>query len=100
MNVDWWVSFFVYGSVVPVTLFALLYGFRSPWRSSWTGRWLMMQSIGLAAVLWLVVASTWFGDYPGRPWIRLCVYGWLFLAFCAGCAVLTYQQAHRTTPAP
>lgn len=90
--VEWLVRFFVYASVVPVTLFALLYGLRSPWRASWTGRWLMMQSVALAAVLWLVVAATWFGDFPGRPWVRLFVYGWMFCAFCVGCLVLLYQQ--------
>lgn len=92
MNVETWVRFFILASVVPVTLFALLYGLRSPWRASWTGRWLMMQSTALAGVLWLVVSATWFGDWPGRQWVRLFVYGFLFLSFCGGCAVLAYQQ--------
>jgi hypothetical protein len=40
-----------------------------------------------------VVGATWLGpDYPGRPYLRITVYGLLFVAFCFGCVVLVANQ--------
>lgn len=106
MSVDTWVLFFIYASVVPLTAFVLLYAVLTPWYRSWAGRWLMLLHVELAAIIWLVVTASALGDYPGRPWIRLLVYGGLFWTFCAGCAVVIYQQRvgrhqhRRTEPNP
>lgn len=87
------VSFFIYASSVPVFLFPAIYFTVAPWWESWTGRWLMLQSASLASVMALVVGATWFGpDYPFRPYLRISVYGLLFVAFCCGCVVLIVQQ--------
>lgn len=87
------VSFFIYASSVPVFMFPLIYFTVAPWWESWTGRWLMLQSASLASVMALVVGATWFGpDYPFRPYLRIGVYGLLFVAFCLGCVVLVTQQ--------
>lgn len=87
------VSFFIYASAVPVFLFPAIYFVVAPWWESVTGRWLMLQSASLASVMALVVGATWLGpDYPGRPYLRIVVYGLLFGAFCLGCVVLIANQ--------
>jgi hypothetical protein len=94
VSVDVLVQVFIYASVVPLTAFVGAYAVLSPWYRSWSGRWLMLLHAELAAVLWLVVTSTWLGEYPGRQYVRLAVYAGLFSTFCAGCAVVIYQQVH------
>jgi hypothetical protein len=93
VSIDWMVSFFIYASAVPVFLFPAIYFTVAPWWESGTGRWLMLQSASLASVMALVVSATLFGpDYPLRSYLRIVVYGLLFVAFCLGCVVLVTQQ--------
>jgi hypothetical protein len=93
VSTDAVVSFFIYASSVPVFLFPAIYFVAAPWWESGTGRWLMLQSSSLASVMALVDAATFFGpDYPGRPYLRIVVYGLLFVAFCLGVVVLIANQ--------
>lgn len=58
-----------------VTIFTLLYGFRSNWRSSRVGKVFLIKSVFLAAVLWQIVLSAWWNaDYPFRQPIRFILY--------------------------
>lgn len=65
----------IFALVVPLTIFPVLYGTRSPWRSSRTGRSLMALMTGAALLFWISAAYWVLGDmYPGRHWVRLAVY--------------------------
>lgn len=72
--------------------FVIRYGFWSPWRRSAVGRSLMYVWLSLTAVLTLVVLSYWFGEYPGRDYVRLAVYATLPMAFTTFLRVLVRQQ--------
>ncbi|MCV7255706.1 hypothetical protein H7J86_26425 [Mycobacterium hackensackense] len=58
-----------------VTIFALLYGFRSNWRSSRVGKVFLIKCAFLSLVLWQIVLSAWWdSDYPFRQPIRFILY--------------------------
>lgn len=76
-------------------VFVIRYGFWSPWRETVVGRSLMYVWIILTVVLTLITGSYWFGDYPGRFWIRLAVYSTLPLAFGSFLEVLVEVQKGR-----
>lgn len=86
------VSLFIYATLVPVTLFVLLYGIRSVWYRSWTGRWAFLQASSLALLLWVIALAITFPDWAGRPYVRLTCYGFLCITQILGVAVLIYQQ--------
>lgn len=78
--------------------FVVRYGFWSPWRETVVGRSLMYVWVSLTVVLTLITLSFWFGDYPGRFYVRLVVYSTLPLAFASFLRVLVQVQhgRHRT----
>lgn len=58
-----------------VTVFTLVYLFRSPWWRNRVGRIYAMKSVVLSAVLDQIVLSIWWdADYPGRQAIRFTIY--------------------------
>lgn len=53
--------------------FAIVYGFRSPWRATQAGKSVMATSVALG-LIGAQLASVWiFGDYPGRAEVRAFV---------------------------
>lgn len=72
----------VLASVIPVTLFIILYATRSPWRTSEVGRTLMTQKIAFLLVFLFIATSLLFPDYFGRDWVREAVYLLLLFTFC------------------
>ncbi|MBJ7479264.1 hypothetical protein [Rhodococcus sp. (in: high G+C Gram-positive bacteria)] len=58
-----------------VTVFTLVYLFRSPWWRNRVGRIYAVKSVVLSAVLDQIVLSIWWdADYPGRQAIRFTIY--------------------------
>lgn len=80
-----------------VTVFTILYGSRSNWRSNRIGKIFLAKSVLLSAALWQIVATTWIGqDYPYRHEIRFVVYAVLALAYATmDVALIREQNADR-----
>lgn len=75
--------------------FVVTYGVRSPWRSTVVGRSLMYVWVSLAVIMTLITGSFWFGEYPGRTFVRLVVYGTLPVALGKFLWVLVQVQRGR-----
>lgn len=58
---------------IPLLIFIAEYA-KTRWRESALGRILMYQKVSFLAYLTLVITGFFFGDYPGKDWIRLLVY--------------------------
>lgn len=57
------------------TLFALIYGFASPWWRSLIGRALLTKALGLALLIDISLLYQWLGDdYALRDVVRISVY--------------------------
>lgn len=82
-------------SAVVAWAFVLMYGFRSPWRATVVGRSLMYVWVSLAVILTLITGTFWFGEYPGREWVRLAVYTPLPVALGKFLWVLVQVQRGR-----
>lgn len=62
-------------SAVPaLALFVFFYGVRSNWRAHRVGRALFWFATSLLAVVALIAVYAFFGDWPGRPVVRLFVF--------------------------
>ena len=61
------------GSAPAIVLFVAYFS-RSDWRSTRVGRALMYQALGMTLIVLVVLASLFFGDYPGREYVRLVGY--------------------------
>lgn len=69
----------VIAGAIGQTAFALMYGFGTRWWRDPVGRALMVKAGGLALTLDLVTGFYIFGDYPGRSWASLAVFGLVVL---------------------
>lgn len=65
----------------PFASFLILYGLRSPWRATSTGRGIFTLTASMVAVLSNALAGVMLGDYPGRDLVRLILVGGVA---CAG----------------
>lgn len=96
-EVDYWRAAawsLTFGAVF-VTIFTVLYLFRSNWRSNRIGRIFLAKSVLLSAALWQIVATTWIGqDYPFRNEIRFTIYAVLALAYASMDVALIREQNH------
>lgn len=83
-----------------ITVFTLLYGFRSNWRSNRIGVILFAKSVLLMVTMWQIVASTWIGtEYPYRHQIRFAIYAVFALAYLTmDVALWREQQRDRGEP--
>lgn len=70
-------------TAIPAVLTALIYGFGSPWWTSWLGRIIFAKWLAIALVFILIVARRTFGEYPGYEWVALIIYTFTFLTFSA-----------------
>ncbi|GAB2907138.1 hypothetical protein GCM10027047_01790 [Rhodococcus aerolatus] len=85
-------------SVVPLTIFVVLYVTRSRWRTLLAGRSLLYLSVALDAVLVQAAASVFLGvNYPLREEIRLVLYGSVLLAFVRMLQTLIRVQSGKAT---
>lgn len=71
----------VVSAVLPLALFVYFYGRYSPWRLTNIGRTMMYKNLAFIAVILLVIASLFLGDYPGRDIIRFVVYTGVVVTF-------------------
>lgn len=60
--------------------FALLYGLRSPWRSTEAGKTLMYTAVGIGLIGFQLISVWWLGDYPFRAEVRSVVVSVLVLS--------------------
>lgn len=78
-----------------VSLFTLLYVFRSPWWRNTVGKIYLAKSIVLSLVLvQITVASLVSTEYPGRQYIRLGIYVLGALVYVPMIWSLVRQQNH------
>lgn len=76
-----------------VTVFTVLYGVRSRWRSNYLGRAFLIKGILLAAVLWQASAAVWIDtDYPGRQLFRFIIYTGGAVAYLVMLIILWREQ--------
>lgn len=55
-----------------VILYPLIYGFTSPWWTSWIGRALLVKAVGVAILVSFSALYQLFGpDYWGRDYVRI-----------------------------
>ncbi|MGX6508299.1 putative phage holin [Rhodococcus sp. SJ-2] len=73
-------------------MFAALYGFRSPWRSTEAGKTLMFTALALAAIGLQQLSVWWFGDYVLRNEVRALTITALVLAMLHRILVLRESQ--------
>lgn len=80
-----------------VTVFTLLYGIRSRWRSNPIGKIFLVKGVFLAAVLWQIVVAQWIDtEYPFRQQIRFVIYAGGAVAYIVMLASLwRLQQRDR-----
>lgn len=82
--VDYWRAAawsLTFGAVF-ITVFTVLYGFRSNWWSNRIGKIFFAKSILLTVTMWQIVATTWIGqDYLYRNQIRFVIYAVFALAY-------------------
>lgn len=70
------VEFLIYATAPPATLFALIYGFTTPWYRTMIGRALLTSSTALALLVDVSLLFQWLGpEYLGRAYVRLIVFG-------------------------
>jgi hypothetical protein len=65
---------------------------RTPWYKSVAGRLLFAVTFNFALTLTLVVASSIFGDYPGRGIVRVFVFSSILFNAGAFCYTLVWAQ--------
>lgn len=70
-------------AAIPAIATAVIYGFGSPWWTSWLGRVMFAKWVSVALVFIVVVARRTWGDYPGYEWVALVVYSFTLLTFTA-----------------
>lgn len=89
------IHYLVHACVIMAGAFTALYGTRSVWYRSWTGRWAFSQSASLLLLLVVVDVALTFPDWSARPYVRVTSYGLLLLTQVGGVAVLIYQQTRK-----
>lgn len=81
--------------------FALLYGLRSPWRSTEAGKTLMYTAVGIGLIGLQLISVWWLGDYSGRAEVRSLVVTVLVLALLHRLIVLwrfQHEESDREVP--
>lgn len=93
--VDYWRAAawsLTFGAVF-ITVFTVLYGFRSNWWSNRIGKIFFAKSILLTVTMWQIVATTWIGqDYLYRNQIRFVIYAVFALAYITMDVALWREQ--------
>ena len=75
------------------TLFVVLYGVRSKWRTNLVGKIFFIKAVFLPLMLWQIVLATWGDtDYPGRQPIRFAIYSLAAVAYLSMVLVLWREQ--------
>lgn len=76
-----------------VTVFTVLYGWRSTWRANLIGKVFLAKGIAFSMVLWQMVVAVWVdADYPGRQHLRFIIYSLGAIAYAAMVATLWAEQ--------
>lgn len=76
-------------ATAPAAAFVVAYGMTARWWRSLMGRGLFVQAAATSLVLSLVSGATFLGpDFPGRPYVRVVVYGLITVGLWA--QLITY----------
>lgn len=77
-----------------VTLFTVLYAWRSNWMSSTIGKVFLAKGVTFSLVLWQIVLAVWIDtDYFGRQPLRFVIYALGAVAYLA--MVVALMREHR-----
>lgn len=79
-------------ATIPATLNVIIYGFGSPWWTSWLGRVMFAKWLSVALVFWFVVARRTLGDFLGYEWWAIAIYSFTFLTFVATTVELIIER--------
>lgn len=79
-------------TTIPATLNVLIYGFGSPWWTSWLGRVMFAKWLSVALVFWFVVFRRNLGDFFGYEWWALAIYSFTFVTFVATTVELIIER--------
>lgn len=92
--------FWLYLAVgIPYTLFVILYATRSPWYRTGMGRSLLLSKSVIAALVWNALLGMLFGEFPGRPALRVFIIGGAIVAgWTQLFLLLKEQRAARRCP--
>lgn len=89
MTIEGTVEVMLIACAIPVNLYPLFYAFR-PWWITPQGRALMVKATGNMILIDMILGVQFFGDYPGRSYVRLIGFGffvagtwWLLLSLLA-----------------
>jgi hypothetical protein len=76
-----------------VTVFTVLYGWRSKWRANRVGKVFLAKGVAFSLVLWQGVAAVWVDDtYPYRHHLRFAIYSLGAVAYAAMVITLWVEQ--------
>lgn len=79
-----------------VSVFTLLYGFRSAWRNNRVGRVFLTKSVIFSVFLTEVTVAAWWDvDYPGRQHVRYVLYTLAAITYVAMVVVLLQEQRRK-----
>lgn len=85
-------GFIAFLAAIPATLNALIYGFGSPWYTSWLGRVIFAKWLSVALVFYVILARRWFGDYFGYEWVAIVAYSLILVSFSATTVELLIER--------
>lgn len=74
---DWVIA----AALLPNLVFAVRYFLFSPYKLTPEGRNMLHKKVALSSLIVLILLAVVFGDYPGREWLRLVVFGAVTLFF-------------------
>lgn len=76
-------DYMLYLCAIPLAIFIFMYAKFSPWRNSNEGRTVMYQKIVFLVYFLFIMATNFFGTWPGREYTRSFIYLGLLSAFTA-----------------
>ena len=92
MTVDAVADALLVASILPPLTYLTLLFLRSRWRSEVATVTVAFAAIGTVLFLVQAAVTIYHGEYLGRPWVRLVVYGLLFVGWSAAVVGLDHYQ--------
>lgn len=93
MSVDSLADAFLIASILPPLVFVGLLFLRSRWNDELASRTVAFAAIGTVVFLAQASITIYYSDaYTSRPWVRLVVYGLLFVGWSAAVVGLDHYQ--------
>jgi hypothetical protein len=93
VTVDDLADAFLLAAILPPLIYIALLFARSRWTAERATRTIALAAVGTVGFLVQAAVTIYYGaDYTGRPWVRLAVYGLLFIGWSAAVIGLDHYQ--------